>query len=131
MPHAAIGIGVKPFRRHDAESTSQTLGDMVERFGGLPAEIEKAEQQKVNLARALIQPYRLLLLDEPTASLDRVARRALIARFGELKAASVTMIGVFHFPEETQHLVDDIVTLDGPAGAADGTGRRAHGDVAQ
>ena len=46
----------------------------------------------MNLARALIRPYRLLLLDEPTASLDRFARRALIGRFEELKAAGLTKI---------------------------------------
>ena len=77
-----------------------------------PSAFSGGEQQKVNLARALIRPRRLLLLDEPTASLDRAARRALVARLDELKRAGVAMIGVFHFPEDVEPLVDKWLSLD-------------------
>ncbi|MGV3553354.1 phosphonate C-P lyase system protein PhnL [Rhizobium sp.] len=75
-------------------------------WAAYPSTFSGGEQQKVNLARALILPQRLLLLDEPTASLDRDARRALVDRLAELKAAGVAMIGVFHHPEDVQHLID-------------------------
>ncbi|MDL2402084.1 phosphonate C-P lyase system protein PhnL [Rhizobium mayense] len=77
-----------------------------------PSTFSGGEQQKVNLARALILPQRLLFLDEPTASLDRDARRALVNRLQELKAAGVAMIGVFHHPEDIQHLVDREIQLE-------------------
>lgn len=77
-----------------------------------PSTFSGGEQQKVNLARALILPQRLLLLDEPTASLDRVARRALVERLTELKAAGVAMIGVFHHPEDVAGLIDREIQLE-------------------
>jgi len=76
-----------------------------------PTSFSGGEQQKVNLARALIQPPRLLLLDEPTASLDAGARAALVTRLAEMKAAGVAMIGVFHHPGDVAAMVDRDIHL--------------------
>ena len=76
-----------------------------------PTTFSGGEQQKVNLARALILPQRLLLLDEPTASLDAGARAALIRRLADLKAAGVAMIGVFHHPGDVAGLIDREIEL--------------------
>lgn len=76
-----------------------------------PTTFSGGEQQKVNLARALILPRRLLLLDEPTASLDTSARAALVARLAALRAEGVAMIGVFHHPEDVAHLITREITL--------------------
>jgi alpha-D-ribose 1-methylphosphonate 5-triphosphate synthase subunit PhnL len=76
-----------------------------------PTTFSGGEQQKVNLARALIRPPRLLLLDEPTASLDAGARAALVARLSDLKTAGVAMIGVFHHPGDIAHLIDREIAL--------------------
>lgn len=76
-----------------------------------PTTFSGGEQQKVNLARALIRPPRLLLLDEPTASLDRGARAALVARLADLKAAGVAIVGVFHHPGDVAHLIDRELAL--------------------
>ncbi|MFK3779573.1 ATP-binding cassette domain-containing protein [Agrobacterium sp. NPDC089420] len=74
-----------------------------------PSTFSGGEQQKVNLARALIL---LLLLDEPTASLDGMARRALVERLAELKAAGVAMIGMFHHQEDVAGLIDREIQLE-------------------
>ncbi|MFW2590081.1 phosphonate C-P lyase system protein PhnL [Sagittula sp. SSi028] len=76
-----------------------------------PATFSGGEQQKVNLARALILPQRLLLLDEPTASLDASARAALIDRLAALKAQGTAMIGVFHHPGDVAQLIDREIDL--------------------
>lgn len=82
-----------------------------------PTTFSGGEQQKVNLARALILPQKLLLLDEPTASLDANARAALVARLADLKASGTAMIGVFHHPDDVEHLIDRVIDLtpDAPA----------------
>jgi alpha-D-ribose 1-methylphosphonate 5-triphosphate synthase subunit PhnL len=76
-----------------------------------PTTFSGGEQQKVNLARALILPQRLLLLDEPTASLDKGARAALVKRLAELKEQGVAMIGVFHHPGDVAELIDREIHL--------------------
>lgn len=86
-------------------------------WAAYPTTFSGGEQQKVNLARALILPQRLLLLDEPTASLDATARAALIRRLAELKASGTAMIGVFHHPGDVSALIDREIDLtpDAPA----------------
>ena len=89
----------------------EAFGLKAEIWGAYPTTFSGGEQQKVNLVRALIQPRRLLLLDEPTAALDSDARAALVARLRELKDAGVAMIGVFHHPEDVLPLVDNELML--------------------
>lgn len=86
-------------------------------WAAYPTTFSGGEQQKVNLARALILPQRLLLLDEPTASLDASARAALIDRLAELKAKGTAMIGVFHHPGDVAKLIDREIDLTPDAGA--------------
>ncbi len=61
-----------------------------------PATFSGGEQQRVNIARSFISDYPVLLLDEPTASLD-AANRAIVVEL--VKAAlgrGVAMVGIFH-----------------------------------
>lgn len=89
----------------DAFGVKRTL------WAAYPTTFSGGEQQKVNLARALILPQRLLLLDEPTASLDSSARAALIDRLAELKSKGTAMIGVFHHPGDVAQLIDREIDL--------------------
>lgn len=88
-----------------------TFGVKPELWAAYPTTFSGGEQQKVNLARALILPQRLLLLDEPTASLDVNARAALVNRLAELKAQGTAMIGVFHHPGDVATLIDREIDL--------------------
>ncbi len=102
----------------DHTTAEQSAKELLANFGlnpalwsAYPTTFSGGEQQKVNLARALIQPRRLLLLDEPTASLDASARQALIERLAYLKQQGVAMIGVFHHAEDAGTLVDRTLTI--------------------
>ena len=54
------------------------------------------EQQRINLARGFIAPYPVMLLDEPTASLDPKNRQTAIELIRESVDAGTCVIGVFH-----------------------------------
>ncbi|MEL6610027.1 MAG: ATP-binding cassette domain-containing protein [Pseudomonadota bacterium] len=94
-----------------ARAALQTFGVKPDLWAAYPTTFSGGEQQKVNLARALILPQKLLMLDEPTASLDANAREALVARLQELKDLGTAMIGVFHHPDDVIHLIDRVVDL--------------------
>ena len=54
------------------------------------------EQQRVNIARGFIVDYPILLLDEPTASLDAKNSAAVVALIEEAKARGAAIVGIFH-----------------------------------
>ncbi|WP_026436236.1 phosphonate C-P lyase system protein PhnL [Acidovorax sp. JHL-9] len=61
-----------------------------------PATFSGGEQQRVNIARNMIKPKPLLLLDEPTASLDAANTETVIALIGEAVARGAAVVGIFH-----------------------------------
>lgn len=117
---SAEAIVSEPLRLHGvpadealtrARVALSTFGVKQDLWKAYPTTFSGGEQQKVNLARALILPQKLLLLDEPTASLDANARAALVSRLEELKEAGTAMIGVFHHPGDVEKLIDRVVDL--------------------
>jgi len=75
-----------------------------------PATFSGGEQQRVNIARGFITDHAILLLDEPTASLDARNRAVVVELIEAKKKAGVALLGIFHDDEVT-----DGVTLLGPA----------------
>ena len=61
-----------------------------------PVTFSGGEQQRVNVARGFAAPYPLLLLDEPTASLDGHNRNIVIEMIGEANARGGAVVGIFH-----------------------------------
>jgi alpha-D-ribose 1-methylphosphonate 5-triphosphate synthase subunit PhnL len=76
-----------------------------------PCTFSGGEKQRVNLARAVIRPPRLLLLDEPTASLDPDAMQVVLDLLSEMKAGGTTMVAVFHDRSIMDRLMDDIYAM--------------------
>ncbi len=68
-----------------------------ERHWGIPpATFSGGEQQRVNIARSFVREYPIMLLDEPTASLDAGNRETVIALIKESLDSGAAMIGIFH-----------------------------------
>lgn len=61
-----------------------------------PATFSGGEQQRVNIARALVADREILLLDEPTASLDEENRFRVLDLLYEKRKAGTAMVGIFH-----------------------------------
>lgn len=61
-----------------------------------PATFSGGEQQRINIARNMIKPKPLLLLDEPTASLDAANARTVIELILEAAARGTAIAGIFH-----------------------------------
>lgn len=61
-----------------------------------PATFSGGEQQRVNIARNMIKPRPLLLLDEPTASLDAANTQTVIELIQEATARGAALVGIFH-----------------------------------
>ncbi len=64
-----------------------------------PATFSGGEQQRINIARSMIKPQPLLLLDEPTASLDKVNTRTVIELIHDAIARGAALMGIFHDAE--------------------------------
>lgn len=98
---------------YQAQAQLDWFGLKPQLWAAYPSTFSGGEQQKVNLARALIRPSQLLLLDEPTASLDAATRQALVGRLAQLRQQGVAMLGVFHHPEDVRDLVDGRIEISG------------------
>jgi alpha-D-ribose 1-methylphosphonate 5-triphosphate synthase subunit PhnL len=61
-----------------------------------PATFSGGEQQRINIARNMIKPRPILLLDEPTASLDAANTQTVIDLIQEALARGAALVGIFH-----------------------------------
>ncbi|QWG21338.1 phosphonate C-P lyase system protein PhnL [Bradyrhizobium sediminis] len=83
-----------------------------------PSTFSGGEQQRVNIARGFISELPILLLDEPTASLDAANRAVVVDLIDWKKRAGVAMVAIVH-DDEIRHLIADrIVDVTSFASAA-------------
>jgi iron complex transport system ATP-binding protein len=83
-------------------------------------EMSTGEVRRVLIARALVHNPEVLLLDEPTAGLDIVARRDFMGRLSDLAAAGKTLVIVTHHVEEIIPAIRRVILLRDGKISADG-----------
>ena len=106
----AIEVVAEAVREGDKRETAAALlrrFSLPDRLDSLPpATFSGGEQERVNLARGFAGRHPILLLDEPTASLDRVNRDAVVEVIREAKANGVAILGIFHDAEVRSAVAD-------------------------
>lgn len=76
-----------------------------------PATFSGGEQQRVNIARGFITDHAILLLDEPTASLDAANRRVVVEMIAEKKRKGTALLGIFHDEEVREAVADRVLDV--------------------
>lgn len=97
--------------RDKAKEMLAYLSIREELFDLSPLTFSGGEQQRVNIAKGIIAPKSLLLLDEPTASLDKTNTMKVVEKLKELKTQGVAMVGIFHDLEAMDMISDTVYKL--------------------
>jgi alpha-D-ribose 1-methylphosphonate 5-triphosphate synthase subunit PhnL len=116
-PLLAVGV----FREEARQKAAQLLGrvNIPERLWSLPpSTFSGGEQQRVNIARGFISDHPILLLDEPTASLDAKNREIVVELIAAKKRAGVAIVAIVHDDEVRHAIADRIVDVTTFAAAA-------------
>ncbi|WP_137391224.1 phosphonate C-P lyase system protein PhnL [Rhodoligotrophos defluvii] len=109
-PLIARGILRQEAQRRAGELLARL--NLPERLWALPpATFSGGEQQRVNIARGFITDHPILLLDEPTASLDAANRSVVIDMIREKKAAGVALLGIFHDADVRNAVADMVIDV--------------------
>jgi len=83
-----------------------------------PSTFSGGEQQRVNIARGFVSDHPILLLDEPTASLDAANGEVVVRLIEEKKLGGVAMVAIVHDDEIRGRIADRVVDVTSFAAAA-------------
>lgn len=102
-----IARGTPPGEARDMARELLCRLNISPRLHGLPpATFSGGEQQRINLARGFIGGHPILLLDEPTASLDPANRDVVVQLIQDAKARKIAIVGIFHDKEVRDRVAD-------------------------
>jgi molybdate transport system ATP-binding protein len=120
FPHMTVARNLDYGRRmyrlpHDAEAEARIVAllDIARLLDRRPGNLSGGERQRVAIGRALLMQPRLLLLDEPLASLDAKRKREIFPYLLRLRdETAVPMIYVSHQPGEVRRIATTVVRID-------------------
>ncbi|KPI47126.1 phosphonate ABC transporter ATP-binding protein [Clostridioides difficile] len=110
--HSLIESGVEKECSYDMAKDILNQFEIKENlWDAYPNNFSGGEKLRLNLAQAMVKKPRLLLLDEPTASLDNQSKIYVKEKMLELKSQGTTMIGIFHDIEFMETVIDKTFTM--------------------
>jgi alpha-D-ribose 1-methylphosphonate 5-triphosphate synthase subunit PhnL len=113
VAEAAMARGAAPDAAHDQASALLLRLNIPTRLHALPpATFSGGEQQRVNLARGFVAGHPVLLLDEPTASLDAENAGIVVSMINEAKARGAAIVGIFHDKAVRDAVADSTLTVN-------------------
>lgn len=101
----------KELAREKAKEMLEGLALPVELWDAFPVTFSGGEQQRINVARAIISRPRLLLIDEPTASLDTRTKDVVIDLILGLKKHGTSVLCISHDEYTLERLTDRRLNL--------------------
>ncbi|MEQ9123654.1 MAG: phosphonate C-P lyase system protein PhnL, partial [Alphaproteobacteria bacterium] len=119
VAEAAIAGGTSPADALAAARGLLRRLNLPERLWSVPpATFSGGEQQRVNIARGLIRPFPILLLDEPTASLDAANRQVAVDLILEAKARGAAVVAICHDEDVRAAIADRLFDVSSYRAAA-------------
>ena len=104
--------GTAPDKAHDVAAALLSRLNIPRRLHGIPpATFSGGEQQRVNLARGFIAAHPILLLDEPTSSLDAENRTVVVDMIREAKTRGTAIVAICHDAEVRDAIADNLFLL--------------------
>jgi alpha-D-ribose 1-methylphosphonate 5-triphosphate synthase subunit PhnL len=98
--------------RQEAEQLLLRLRIPMRLWSVAPATFSGGEQQRINIARSLVRRRPVLLLDEPTASLDAENRSTVVQMINEARAGGAAIVGIFHDREVRNAVATHVLDLE-------------------
>jgi alpha-D-ribose 1-methylphosphonate 5-triphosphate synthase subunit PhnL len=112
VAHPLMEIGVPEQQARElAREMLTRLGIREELFTLSPLTFSGGEQQRVNIARGIIAPKDLILLDEPTASLDEKSSSIVLELLEDLKKRGIALIAIFHDQRKIDRIADKAISV--------------------
>ncbi|MEY8762799.1 MULTISPECIES: phosphonate C-P lyase system protein PhnL [Clostridium] len=97
VEHSVLEMGFsKEYASKEADKILEHFELDRELWDSYPNNFSGGEKLRLNIAMAMVKHPRLLLLDEPTASLDNYSKERVKELLNQLKSEGTTMIGIFH-----------------------------------
>ncbi|MFS7383735.1 phosphonate C-P lyase system protein PhnL [Rahnella inusitata] len=107
-----LELGVEKAQSEARASALLTHLNVPERLWHLaPSTFSGGEQQRVNIARGFVVDYPVLLLDEPTASLDATNRAAVVTLIEQAKQRGAAVVGIFHDADVRERVADRLYEM--------------------
>ena len=130
LSFALSGKGLPGAERRKRVDESLSLARLTDKAKRPARTLSGGEQQRLAIARALINRPDLLMLDEPTASLDPASTRVVEEMIAAARLAGVTLVLVTHDAGQARRLADDVAFLQGGRLVAHGPAQQILGNAA-
>ena len=121
---ANVEYGQRRVAKHERRFALAEVADLLgiaHLLERMPAQLSGGERQRVAIARALLAAPRILLMDEPMASLDVRRKQEILPYLERLHGElSIPIIYISHSPDEVARLADHLVLLDNGRAVASG-----------
>jgi alpha-D-ribose 1-methylphosphonate 5-triphosphate synthase subunit PhnL len=107
-----LARGIEPSMARDKAATLLRRLNIPARLHAIPpATFSGGEQQRINLARGFIAGHPILLLDEPTASLDAENRAVVVDMVREAKSSGTAIVAICHDADVREAIADRLFTM--------------------